>query len=179
MTKIATLNADIATVARERAAPVAAEMDVLGEQVIEFATTRLKQEGEAAAANIAFLQMVALAFGGAVVLLLIGSCVFSMFTIARPMRALTAGMLELADGNFDVVLPGLGRKDEIGDVAAAVETFKIKSAEKAQAEAAGQGRARTARKRAKRAERERIAAEEKRRAGSPRRRRSARPRPPR
>ena len=55
--------------------------------------------------------------------------------IARPIRALTSGMRELADGNFDVVLPGLGRKDEIGDIAGAVETFKIKSAEKARLEA--------------------------------------------
>jgi nitrogen fixation/metabolism regulation signal transduction histidine kinase len=29
--------------------------------------------------------------------------------IARPIRALTVGMRELADGNFDVILPGLGR----------------------------------------------------------------------
>ena len=51
------------------------------------------------------------------------------------MRALTAGMLELAGGNFNVVLSGLGRKDEIGDVANAVETFKVKAAEKARLEA--------------------------------------------
>jgi methyl-accepting chemotaxis protein len=44
-------------------------------------------------------------------------------------------MLELAEGNFDVVLPGLGRKDEIGGIAGAVERFKVKAAEKAQAEA--------------------------------------------
>ena len=44
-------------------------------------------------------------------------------------------MAELANGNFDVVLPGLGRKDEIGDIAGAVGEFKIKAAEKAQAEA--------------------------------------------
>jgi methyl-accepting chemotaxis protein len=55
--------------------------------------------------------------------------------IARPIRALTDGMRKLADGDFDVVLPGLGRKDEIGDIAGAVETFKIKSAEKARRDA--------------------------------------------
>src|SRR5262249_30556860 len=57
------------------------------------------------------------------VLLLFGAAIFAVFTIARPMRALTAGMLELAAGNFDVVLSGLGRKDEIGEVAGAVENF--------------------------------------------------------
>ena len=69
------------------------------------------------------------------VMLLVGAMAFAVFTIARPMRSLTAGMLELAGGNFNVVLSGLGRKDEIGDVANAVETFKVKAAEKARLEA--------------------------------------------
>jgi methyl-accepting chemotaxis protein len=56
--------------------------------------------------------------------------------ISNPIRALTAGMRELASGNFDVVLAGLGRKDEVGDIAGAVETFKVMAAEKAQREAA-------------------------------------------
>ncbi len=41
----------------------------------------------------------------------------------------------MADGNFDVVLPGLKRKDEIGNIAKAVEAFKVKAAENAQREA--------------------------------------------
>jgi methyl-accepting chemotaxis protein len=44
-------------------------------------------------------------------------------------------MRELANGNFSVVLPGLGRKDEIGDIAGAVEDFKVKAEEKAREEA--------------------------------------------
>ena len=71
----------------------------------------------------------------AVALLLIGACVFSVFTIARPMRALSVSMEELAGGNFAVVLPGLGRKDELGDVAGAVEKFKVVSEQKARDEA--------------------------------------------
>jgi methyl-accepting chemotaxis protein len=51
------------------------------------------------------------------------------------MRALTVAMEELANGNFAVVLPGLGRKDEVGGVAGAVEKFKIVSKQKAQDEA--------------------------------------------
>jgi methyl-accepting chemotaxis protein len=61
------------------------------------------------------------------------------FVIARsiigPLSGLTSGMKELASGNFAVVLPGLGRKDEIGDMAQAVETFKVKAEEKARTEA--------------------------------------------
>jgi methyl-accepting chemotaxis protein len=55
--------------------------------------------------------------------------------IIRPLSGLTAGMKELAGGNFGVVLPGLDRKDEVGDMAQAVETFKVKAEEKARAEA--------------------------------------------
>ena len=55
--------------------------------------------------------------------------------IIAPLRELTGGMIQLASGKFDIVLPGLERKDEIGDIAGAVETFKVKAAEKAQAEA--------------------------------------------
>jgi methyl-accepting chemotaxis protein len=55
--------------------------------------------------------------------------------IIGPLSGLTAGMKQLAEGNFGVVLPGLGRKDEVGDMAQAVETFKVKAEEKARAEA--------------------------------------------
>jgi HAMP domain-containing protein len=57
------------------------------------------------------------------------------FLIARgivvPLAALTAVMKQLAKGNFGVVLPGLERKDEVGDMAHAVEGFKVRAAEKA------------------------------------------------
>jgi len=45
-------------------------------------------------------------------------------------------MGKLTQGDFDVVLPGLGRKDEIGQMARGLETFKLKAAEKAAREAA-------------------------------------------
>jgi methyl-accepting chemotaxis protein len=55
--------------------------------------------------------------------------------VTQPLTAIIKAMRELANGNFDVVLPGLGRKDEIGDMAQAVEDYKIKAAEKASREA--------------------------------------------
>jgi methyl-accepting chemotaxis protein len=64
-----------------------------------------------------------------------GAAIYARFTIAKPIRALTAGMLELAQGNFSIALAGLGRKDEIGAIAGAVESFKIKAVERAQLEA--------------------------------------------
>src|SRR6185369_91901 len=56
--------------------------------------------------------------------------------VTGPLVKIQQAMLKLADGDFSVVLPGLDRKDEIGDVSNAVERFKILAGEKARAEAA-------------------------------------------
>ena len=57
------------------------------------------------------------------------------YSLSKPISALAKSMLELADGNFDVVLPGLRRKDEVGHVARAVERFKALAQQKARDEA--------------------------------------------
>ena len=69
---------------------------------------------------------------GAVLALLLGR------GISRPMIAMCKAMRELAGGNFDVVLPGLGRKDELGEMASAVEEFKMQAIAKAERDAAEQ-----------------------------------------
>jgi methyl-accepting chemotaxis protein len=56
--------------------------------------------------------------------------------IARPMTAMCKAMRELASGKFDVVLPGLGRRDELGEMASAVEEFKVQAVAKAERDAA-------------------------------------------
>ena len=62
-----------------------------------------------------------------------------MMTVARtvtsPLRQIRDAMLKLAGGDFEVVLPGLDRNDEIGAVANAVEKFKLLAFEKARSEA--------------------------------------------
>jgi methyl-accepting chemotaxis protein len=84
-------------------------------------------------ANVIWLQQLA----GIIMLLLgIGVAYLMGRSIVNPLTALTGAMRELAGGNFDVLLPGLGRKDELGQMAKAVETFKVRAAEKAEQEAA-------------------------------------------
>jgi methyl-accepting chemotaxis protein len=133
--KSAKLNEEAARIAREVTLPIAAEMESLANKVVEYAKPRAEQATAAAAQEMASAERSSLTIGIAAALLLIGTCVFSIFTIARPMRALSVSMEELAEGNFAVVLPGLGRKDEIGDVAGAVEKFKVVAAQKARDEA--------------------------------------------
>ncbi len=55
--------------------------------------------------------------------------------VTVPLRGMVDAMGKLAHGNFDVVLPGLGRKDEIGAMAKAVELFKATAVERARLEA--------------------------------------------
>ncbi|MGZ8391172.1 MAG: methyl-accepting chemotaxis protein, partial [Rhodoplanes sp.] len=80
-----------------------------------------------------------LMINGAILLASVGLVLVSFwvafFRILRPLSALTGAMGELANGHFSVVLPGLGRTDEIGDMAHAVEIFKVKAEQKARDEA--------------------------------------------
>ena len=64
----------------------------------------------------------------------LGAGFFIGRSVSKPLSAMTAAMMELAKGNFAIVLPGLGRADEIGEIAQAVETFKVNAEQKARDE---------------------------------------------
>ena len=72
----------------------------------------------------------------AAIALVAGMMVMVSRRVTGPLRNIQQAMLKVAGGDFSVVLPGLERKDEIGDVANAVERFKVLADEKARAEAA-------------------------------------------
>src|SRR5882724_6748957 len=133
--QLAKLNGEAIRIAREVTLPIAAELEAIAPEIAEFATHKVEEQNAELVQEMASAERVSLAVGGCAILLLLGTWVFSIFTIARPMRALTVAMEELAGGNFAVVLPGLGRKDEVGDVAGAVEKFKVVSEQKARDEA--------------------------------------------
>lgn len=133
--RIAKLDDDAARIAREYGLPLAAELGSLSDKVVDFAKHRAEEENAAVLQELSSSERSAMIIGISAALVLIGACVFSVFTIARPMRALSVSMEELAGGNFGVVLPGLGRKDEVGDVAGAVEKFKLVAEQKARDEA--------------------------------------------
>jgi len=133
--QMAKLVQEIARIRNEVTAPINVEIEALANKITDYAKGRSEEGRTAAVTEAASVERTSLTAGIAVGLLLIATCVFSVFTIARPMRALSVSMEELADGNFAVVLPGLGRKDEVGDVAGAVEKFKVVSEKKARDEA--------------------------------------------
>jgi len=58
-------------------------------------------------------------------LVVLGGCAWPIArSIVRPVRALTATMVTLAGGNTAVEIPGVARRDEVGDMARAVDVFK-------------------------------------------------------
>ena len=57
-------------------------------------------------------------------------------SIASPVVAMTRAMRKLAAGDLSVQLPGLERRDEVGQMARAVEEFKVQATAKAEQEAA-------------------------------------------
>ncbi|KZM51238.1 cache domain-containing protein [Labrenzia sp. OB1] len=67
------------------------------------------------------IMIIALTLIGA---LLAGSIAyFAIRSLVRPIRALTADMSSLADGNTDIEIMGVDRGDEIGQMASAMEIF--------------------------------------------------------
>ncbi|MGY3508677.1 HAMP domain-containing protein [Bradyrhizobium sp. USDA 3051] len=120
---------------REVTLPLATQLDNLTSEIADFAKHKSDEEIAAASQEMAVSERLGMVVGACAVLVLIGSWLMSFLTIARPIRALTVAMDKLAGGDFSVVLPGLGRKDEVGGVAAAVEKFKVVSEQKARQEA--------------------------------------------
>jgi methyl-accepting chemotaxis protein len=117
---------------------------------------RLEAESDAAIGETEQLILI-LAAGGFVL-----GCVWAFFLgkgISRPIAKMCSAMRELAAGNFDVVLPGLGRKDELGEMAGAVEEFKLQAVAKAERDAASQQTQNKAASAARRAELIRFADE--------------------
>jgi methyl-accepting chemotaxis protein len=67
-------------------------------------------------------------------ILLMGITLAATRGVTKPLAGMVRDMEKLASGDFQVVLPGLGRKDEIGAMAEAVELFKFKAIERARHE---------------------------------------------
>ncbi|MGX4806954.1 methyl-accepting chemotaxis protein [Bradyrhizobium guangdongense] len=101
-------------------------------QSVEGMRVEADRLNETERASIQFWIAVAIALIACAVL---GLGVFIGRSVSQPLALMRAAMIELAKGNFAIVLPGLGRPDEIGEIAQAVETFKINAERKAREEA--------------------------------------------
>ena len=91
-------------------------------------SARLKGAKREASWTIPAGILVALALAGVV-----GSWLYRQ--IAVPVRGMTGAMRRLADDDLDLAIPGVGRKDEIGGMAAAMQTFLANAQERRRLEA--------------------------------------------
>jgi methyl-accepting chemotaxis protein len=84
------------------------------------------------------LQSLAVQLGLLVLALVVAGGIILMISrrVTGPLFSIQQTMLRLASGEFNVTLPCIDRKDEIGDVANAVERFKVLAVEKAQQQSA-------------------------------------------
>jgi methyl-accepting chemotaxis protein len=61
---------------------------------------------------------------GVIVLFILAVSIFVARSITAPLRRMTVTMNDLASGNLNVEVSGIGRGDEVGEMAKAVEVFK-------------------------------------------------------
>ena len=61
---------------------------------------------------------------GSIMLVALGVSILVAGSITGPLRRMTVAMNDLASGNLAVAVPGIGRGDEVGEMAEAVEIFK-------------------------------------------------------
>jgi methyl-accepting chemotaxis protein len=75
-----------------------------------------------------------LGIAGLVIAIALATTLLIAQRISQPLRRMTGALDEIAAGQFDLVLPGLGRGDEIGMMARAMDAFKLKAVERARLE---------------------------------------------
>ncbi|MBB1248725.1 HAMP domain-containing methyl-accepting chemotaxis protein [Rhizobium sp. G21] len=95
-------------------------IDAVGMQLAGFAENqKIAAEQEGSAANA--LSLVASLAGVAIAILSGGALVY---TLRGPIERITGAMRRVADGALDTVIVGSDRRDEIGDMARALDVFK-------------------------------------------------------
>jgi methyl-accepting chemotaxis protein len=104
----------------------------VAEAALDVAKEHTAQQREAAASDL----WLALGLLASTIVIVVGMVLLVSRRVTGPLRQIRGAMLKIAGGDFSVVLPGLHRKDEIGDLANAIEQFKTLAEEKARAEAA-------------------------------------------
>ena len=109
---------------RERMLAAARDVDSRTDKVLGIASRLAALRQDELVTEVSRVAAVGLVVGVLVVLMLIGSAVFSVLNIARPVKRIGEVLLELANGNKTVVIPYTGRGDEVGDNARAAHTFK-------------------------------------------------------
>ncbi|AYO84968.1 methyl-accepting chemotaxis protein [Methylobacterium brachiatum] len=93
-------------------------------EAIDLARSQTDANVMATADNATSAKLTALVATAAALAVAAAAMLFALFGIARPIQRMTGAMDRLAEGDATVAIPGTGRRDEIGAMAAAVQVFK-------------------------------------------------------
>ncbi|OWV80574.1 chemotaxis protein [Rhizobium sp. R635] len=142
--------------------PARMKFDADATELYDWAKTELKRKNDAASAvtnqtiSTSYIVLVI----AALVSLAVATAV-SLGQIVRPIRRLTETMGAIAGGNLALDIPGADRRDEIGEMSAAVEVFRANAlANKRLEEEAAANRNMTEEERRQKAEADRLRAEQ-------------------
>jgi len=123
--RISELN-DAITKASNANIPAALALTKITDEIVA-ATTKAADVSQAEAAqNVSFASFMTIVLGLLTIAFTIVNAVFGSVGIARPLRAMVAPLETVAGGNFAIKVPGAGRKDEVGQIASAVESMAQK-----------------------------------------------------
>ena len=108
-------------------------------ELMEAAVSTAQENNRAAKAQVsvqvAWANQLNVGMTVVVMISLIGAMAFSFLGVARPMTRLNGALGAMAGGNLNVVIPGAGRGDEIGDLAKTVVVIRENAEQKARDEA--------------------------------------------
>ncbi|UDF31928.1 UNVERIFIED_ORG: methyl-accepting chemotaxis protein (plasmid) [Roseateles sp. XES5] len=131
---------------REAAQAVLARQDVAVIQLrktlagfIDANTASIDEQSDQLSADAALtIDTALIALGTVLLAAFFASLAITVYGITRPVNALRQRMLSLADGETEATVFGLGRKDEVGQMAAAVSVFRDNAVERIRLEEAAE-----------------------------------------
>jgi methyl-accepting chemotaxis protein len=123
------LAGEMQRIQHERLDPIADSGIGLLKDMADAASQLAVQQTDAAAQQMAWAEKLDLVIGSIVIAILVGSAVFGVLGIARPLKRIAAVLGDLTNDRI-VDVPYAGRGDEIGQIAKATEVFKDSIAEK-------------------------------------------------
>ena len=121
--RVGAITQQMQTIIAGPATAVGDEIEKVCGEIVVISDGLLAKEKAAAAASMSDTEHVNLGIGIVAAAILFGSALFGSFSIARPLTALTQPINEFAGGNFNVQVAGVGRKDEVGQIATAVSAM--------------------------------------------------------
>jgi methyl-accepting chemotaxis protein len=121
---------------QERAIPIGAQGAKIMGSAISTAQSLAEEARERNFNELRRAKRISVGLSIMLVLSLIAAVVFSFVGIARPISLLTGAISQIAAGNLEIIVPGAGRGDEIGDMARSISVIRENAEQMAREDAA-------------------------------------------